>query len=45
MVEVYVYQKNIYKIFGGSVITVIFQSAFYLKMYQNNILLFFKNYF
>jgi len=38
-----------YKIFDivvfGSVIAVIFQSVFYLEMYQNNFFLFFKNYF
>ena len=34
--------KNIYKMFGGSVIVVAFQSVFYLEIHQNNILLFFK---
>jgi hypothetical protein len=35
-----------YKIFDGSVVTVTFQSVFYLEMHQNNIyFLFFKNYF
>jgi hypothetical protein len=33
--------KNIYKMFGGSVIVVAFQSVFYLEIHQNNILLFF----
>jgi hypothetical protein len=31
--------------FGGSAIVVAFQSVFYLEIHQNNILLFFKNYF
>jgi hypothetical protein len=35
-----------YKIFGGSVVAVAFQIAFYLEIYQNNIFcLFLKNYF
>jgi len=34
-----------YKMFGGSVVAVAFQSVFYLKMHQNNIFLFKKNYF
>jgi len=29
-----------YKMFGGSVIAVVFQSVFYLEIYQNNIFLF-----
>jgi hypothetical protein len=33
-----------YKMFGESVVAVVFQSAFYLEMHQNNFL-FFKNYF
>ena len=37
--------KNMYKMFIGSVVAVPFQNVFYLKMYQNNIFLFFKNYF
>jgi len=43
MVEIYVQQKNMYKIFGGSVVVVMvaFQSVFYLEMHQNNIFLFF----
>ena len=32
-----------YKIFDGSVVVVIFQSAFYLEIHQNNIFLFLKN--
>jgi len=28
-----------------SVVAVAFQSAFYAEMYQNNVFLFFKNYF
>jgi hypothetical protein len=35
--------KNMYKIFDGSVVVVIFQSAFYLKIHQINIFLFLKN--
>jgi len=31
-----------YKIFGGNVVVVAFQSAFYLEMYQNNIFFIFK---
>jgi hypothetical protein len=35
-----------YKMFGANVIAVVFQNAFYLEMYQNNIFfLFLKNYF
>jgi hypothetical protein len=45
MVEVYVQQKNMYKIFGSCVVAVVFQSVFYLEMHQNNNFLFFKNYF
>jgi len=38
--------KNMYKIFGESVVAVAFQSVFYLEMHQNNIFfLFLKNYF
>jgi len=37
--------KNMYKIFGGSVIAVAFQIAFYLEMYQNNIFFIFKKLF
>jgi hypothetical protein len=29
----------------GSIVVVIFQSVFYLKIYQNNNFLFLKNYF
>jgi len=29
--------KNMYKIFGESVVEIAFQSAFYLEMHQNNI--------
>jgi len=31
-----------YKIFGGSVVAVVFLSTFYLKMHQNNIFFIFK---
>jgi len=34
-----------YKIFGGSVVSIVFQNVFYLEMHQNNNFLFFKNYF
>jgi len=34
-----------YKMFGESVVAVVFQSAFYLEMHQNYFFLFFKNYF
>ena len=37
--------KNIHKMFGfvfGSVVAVVFQSAFYLKIYQNNFFNFLK---
>ena len=34
-----------YKMFGGSVIAVAFQSVFYLEMHQNNIFLFKKKLF
>jgi len=34
-----------YKIFSGSIVAVVFQNVFYLKIYQNNIFLFLKNYF
>ena len=38
--------KNMYKIFGESIVAVAFQSVFYLEMHQNNIFfLFLKNYF
>jgi DNA integrity scanning protein DisA with diadenylate cyclase activity len=37
--------KNMYKIFGESVVTIAFQSVFYLEMHQNNIFLYFKIYF
>jgi hypothetical protein len=29
----------------GSVVAIVFQSAFHLKMHQNDVFLFFKNYF
>jgi hypothetical protein len=45
MVEVYVQQKNMYKMFGSCVVAVAFQSVFYLEIHQNNNFLFFKNYF
>jgi hypothetical protein len=38
-------KKKMYKIFGGSVVAVVFFSIFYLKMHQNNIFYFLKNYF
>jgi hypothetical protein len=31
------YSKKHTKMFGGSVVTVFFQSVFYLEMHQNNI--------
>jgi len=31
--------RNIYKMFGGNVVEVAFQSVFYLEMHQNNIFL------
>jgi hypothetical protein len=34
-----------YKIFGESMVTIAFQSVFYLEMHQNNIFLYFKIYF
>jgi len=38
--------KNMYKIFGESIVTVTFQSVFYLEMHQNNIFFYLKkNYF
>jgi len=33
--------KNMYKIFGGSVVAVAFQITFYLEIYQNNIFFYF----
>ena len=46
MVEVYVQQKNMYKIFGGSVVAVAFQKKFTWKHIKIIfIFLFFKNYF
>jgi hypothetical protein len=46
MVEVYMSQKDMYKIFvfGSVVNVVVFQSAFYLEMHQNIFFIFF-NYF
>ena len=34
--------KNMYKMFGGSVVAVVFQNAFYLEMYQNIFFYFLK---
>jgi len=34
--------KNMYKIFGRSVVAIVFQHAFYLEMHQNNIFYFLK---
>ena len=34
--------KNMYKMFGGSVVAVAFQSIFYLEMHQNNIFFYLK---
>jgi len=31
-----------YKIFGGSIVVVVFQSAFYLKIHQSNFFIFKK---
>jgi hypothetical protein len=46
MVEVYMQQKNMYKMFVSCMVAVAFQSAFYLEMHQNNFFfLFLKNYF
>jgi hypothetical protein len=36
---------NTHMVAFGSVVAVVFQSVFHLEMYQNNIFLFFKNYF
>ena len=33
-----------YKIIGGSVVAVTFQSIFYLEMHQNNIFFYFKKF-
>jgi len=33
--------KNMYKMFGGNVVAIAFQSVFYLEMHQNNILFLF----
>ena len=37
--------RNIYKMFGGSVVEVAFQSVFYLEMHQNNIFFIFLKLF
>jgi hypothetical protein len=34
--------KNMYKIFDGSMVVVVFQSVFYLEIHQNNIFFIFK---
>jgi hypothetical protein len=38
-------ETNGHKGLFGSVVVVVFQSAFHSEMYQNDIFLFFKNYF
>jgi hypothetical protein len=42
VVEVYMQQKNMYKMFSSCVVVVAFQSVFYLKMHQNNFFIFLK---